>query len=181
MAEDKKIETEEENLETEAVPEEQEEVAEEAEDTKISELEEKIKEWEDKYVRLYAEYDNYQKRSKREKDARYADAVVDVVSEILPVADNLERALATEVESEDAKKVLEGVLMVKKQMNEILNKLEVSEIAAVGEEFDPNIHNAVMHVDDEKVDDNTVVEEFMKGYRYKNDRVIRHSMVKVAN
>lgn len=182
MAEENKIETEaEETVEAENAVEEQEETPEAILEKKIGELEEKIKEWEDKYVRLYAEYDNYQKRSKREKDARYADAVVDVVSEILPIADNLERALVTEVESEDAKKVLEGVAMVKKQMNETLNKLEVSEIAAVGEEFDPNIHNAVMHVDDETIDDNTVVEEFMKGYRYKNDRVIRHSMVKVAN
>ena len=148
---------------------------------KIAELEKKLKEWEDKYTRLYAEYDNYQKRSKREKDARYADAVVDVIAQILPVADNLDRALATEVESEDAKKVLDGVSMVKKQMNEILNKLEVSEIAAVGEEFDPNVHNAVMHIEDDSTADNTVVEEFMKGYKYKDDRVIRHSMVKVAN
>ena len=179
MAEEKKIENEE---ETKDAAEETPEVTEESkQDDKIGELEAKIKEWEDKYMRLYAEYDNYQKRSKREKDARYADAVVDVVAEILPISDNLDRALATEVESEDAKKVLEGVAMVKKQMTEILNKLEVSEIAAVGEEFDPNLHDAVMHVDDEKVDDNTVVEEFRKGYRYKNDRVIRHSMVKVAN
>ena len=148
---------------------------------KIAELEKKLKEWEDKYTRLYAEYDNYQKRSKREKDARYADAVVDVIAQILPVADNLDRALATEVESEDAKKVLDGVSMVKKQMNEILNKLEVSEIAAVGEEFDPNVHNAVMHIEDDSTADNTVVEEFMKGYKYKDDRVIRHSMVAVVS
>ena len=163
-----------------------EEVAEEEEtevtsEDKISELEEKLKEWEDKYMRLYAEYDNFQKRSKREKDARYADAVADVVGEMLPVADNLERALATEVESEDAKKVLEGVVMIKKQMDECLSKLDVTEIKAVGEEFDPNLHNAVMHVEDEAVTENTVVEEFMKGYTYKSDRVIRHSMVKVAN
>lgn len=148
---------------------------------KTQELLDKLKEWEDKYMRLYAEYDNFQKRSKREKDARYADAVADVVAEILPIADNLDRALATEVESEDAKKVLEGVRMVKKQMEESLTKLDVEEIKAVGEEFDPNIHNAVMHIEDDTVADNTIVEEFMKGYRYKKDRVIRYSMVKVAN
>lgn len=160
-----------------------EEIAEEKDgnEEKIAELEQKIKDWEDKYTRLYAEYDNYQKRSKREKDARYADAVADVIAEILPVADNLDRALATEVDSEDAKKVLEGVEMVKKQMIDAFSKLDVSEIAAVGEEFDPNVHNAVMHVEDETVTENTVVEEFMKGYKYKEDRVIRHSMVKVAN
>lgn len=179
--------TEKEDLEKEetveeAQPEEKEKQEEkDGEKEKIAELETKIKEWEDKYTRLYAEYDNYQKRSKREKDARYADAVVDVISSILPVADNLDRALASEASSEDAKKILDGVAMVKKQMDEILTKLEVSEIAAVGEEFDPNVHNAVMHVEDENTADNTVVEEFMKGYKYKDDRVIRHSMVKVAN
>lgn len=179
--------TEKEDLEKEetveeAQPEEKAEQEEkDGEKEKIAELETKIKEWEDKYTRLYAEYDNYQKRSKREKDARYADAVVDVIASILPVADNLDRALASEASSEDAKKILDGVAMVKKQMDEILTKLEVSEIAAVGEEFDPNVHNAVMHVEDENTADNTVVEEFMKGYKYKDDRVIRHSMVKVAN
>lgn len=179
--------TEKEDLEKEetveeAQPEEKAEQEEkDGEKEKIAELETKIKEWEDKYTRLYAEYDNYQKRSKREKDALYADAVVDVISSILPVADNLDRALASEASSEDAKKILDGVAMVKKQMDEILTKLEVSEIAAVGEEFDPNVHNAVMHVEDENTADNTVVEEFMKGYKYKDDRVIRHSMVKVAN
>ena len=176
----------EENIKNEELEneEEVEETVEETEvtaDDKIAELEAKVKEWEDKYMRLYAEYDNFQKRSKREKDARYADAVVDTIGEILPVADNLDRALATEVDTEEAVKILEGVQLVKKQMDEILQKLEVSEIPTVGEEFDPNVHNAVMHVEDETVTDNTVVEEFIKGYRYKNDRVIRHSMVKVAN
>lgn len=184
MAKEKRKENlEEEEIQTEGTAEAAEEAenAEEAAEDKASDAEAKVKEWEDKYMRLYAEYDNFQKRSKREKDARYADAVVDVVAEILPVADNLERALAVEVEGDEAKKVLEGVRMVKKQMDDILAKLEVSEIAAVGEEFDPNVHNAVMHVEDENITDNTVVEEFMKGYRYKGDRVIRHSMVKVAN
>lgn len=179
MTEKEELQTEEKETEVEASEEQAEEK--DGNEEKIAELEQKIKDWEDKYTRLYAEYDNYQKRSKREKDARYADAVADVIAEILPVADNLDRAIATEVESEDAKKVLEGVEMVKKQMGEIFTKLEVSEIAAVGEEFDPNVHNAVMHIEDETVADNIVVEEFMKGYKYKNDRVIRHSMVKVAN
>ncbi len=178
MSEEKK-DIEQENIIPEAEAEETCEQADEKEE-KIAELSEKLKEWEDKYMRLYAEYDNFQKRSKREKDARYADAVADVVAELLPVADNLDRALAIETESDEAKKVLEGVSMVKKQMCESLAKLEVSEILAVGEEFDPNFHNAVMHVEDEAVTENTIVEEFMKGYKYK-DRVIRYSMVKVAN
>ena len=141
----------------------------------------KVKEWEDKYMRLFAEFDNFKKRSAREKDARYADAVIDTVNVMLQVEDNLERALAIEVTSDDAKKLYEGVSMVDKQMKDALSKLGVSEIKAVGEQFDPNIHNAVMHIEDETIDDNTVVEEFMKGYKYKDDRVVRHSMVKVAN
>ncbi|MBO5059589.1 MAG: nucleotide exchange factor GrpE [Clostridia bacterium] len=148
---------------------------------KLSEAEEKLKESEDKYLRLYAEFDNYKKRTQKEKDARYADAVIDAVSELLPVLDNLERALAVEVSSEDAKALKDGVEMVKKQMTESLTKLKISDIKAVGEEFDPNLHNAVMHIDDDTITENTVVEEFMKGYIYNNERVVRYSMVKVAN
>lgn len=127
---------------------------------KVKELEDKVSEWEDKYKRLYAEFDNYQKRTAKEKDARYADAVIDTVEAFLQVADNLDRASVVEVTSEDAKKVLEGVALVKKQMEDTLAKLDVTPINAVGEEFDPNIHNAVMHIEDEAVTENTVVEEF---------------------
>lgn len=172
--------------------EEKEEILEETEDTSKKEtaeaaeapqdnFEEKLKEQTEKYMRLYAEFDNFQKRSQREKDARYADAVIDAVAAILPVGDNIERALQTEVTSEDAVKLKEGVEMIKKQFNEVLDKLGVTEIAALGEQFDPNVHNAIMHVEDETTDDNTVVEEFMRGYKYKDGRVVRHSMVKVAN
>ena len=163
----------------------EEAVAEEAEApqeiSKEEELAEKLKESEDKYLRLYAEYENYKKRTQKEKDARYADAVVDAVAELLPIMDNLERALAVEVTSDDAKALKDGVEMVKKQMTESLTKLKITEIPAVGEEFNPNLHNAVMHIDDDTITENTVVEEFMKGYIYKNDRVVRYSMVKVAN
>lgn len=149
--------------------------------SKEEELEEKLKEQTDKYMRLYAEYDNFRKRSQREKDARYADAIIDAIAEILPIGDNLERALQTEVTSEDAIKFKEGVEMVKKQFEEALAKLDVTPIEAVGNEFDPNLHNAVMHIEDDTIDTNTVVEDFMRGYIYKNERVVRHSMVKVAN
>ena len=159
---------------TETTEEIQEEVKEET-------PEDKIKEWEDKYMRLYAEFDNYQKRTLKEKDARYADAVIDTVAAFLPVADNLERAQAIEVENEEAKKVLEGVALVMKQFKDTLAKLDVSEIPAMGEEFTPNVHEAIMHIEDENMTENVVVEEFMKGYIYKKDRVVRHSMVKVAN
>ena len=149
-----------------------------------SELEiaqDKAAELNDKYLRLYAEYDNFRKRSNREKDARYGDAVIDAVAAILPIGDNLERALATEVASDDAKKLKEGVEMVMKQFNDTLEKLNVKPIKALGEQFDPNLHNAVMHIEDDSVDENTVVEEFMRGYEYKDGRVVRYSMVKVAN
>lgn len=145
------------------------------------ELEGKIKEWEEKYMRMLAEYDNFKKRSAREKDARYADAVIDTIEAILPIADSLELALAAEVESEDAKAFKEGMEKVKKQFSDSLAKMDVTPINALGEQFDPNIHNAIMHIEDESIDDNTVVEEFIKGYIYKNERVVRHSMVKVAN
>lgn len=149
--------------------------------SKEEELEEKLKEQADKYIRLRAEYDNYRKRTQKEKEARYADAVIDVAAEILPIGDNLERALQTEANSEEAKKLKEGVEMVLKQFNDVLAKLNIKPINAVGEQFDPNIHNAVMHMEDDSVDDNTVVEEFMKGYIHNDNRVVRHSMVKVAN
>ena len=171
MAEEEKkqeeIESPEEAVEAEVVPDEPEK--------------DMAKEWEDKYVRLFAEFDNFKKRSAREKDARYADAVIDTTAAMLDVLDNLQRALQTEVQSEEAKKFYDGVALVEKQMKEVLAKLNVTEIKAVGEQFDPNLHNAVMHIEDESIDDNTVVEEFMKGYIYKDTRVVRHSMVKVAN
>ncbi len=157
------------------------EATEEPEKDPLEEANEKLAEAEDKYLRLYAEFENYKKRTQKEKDARYADAVIDSVAEILPVLDNLDRALAVEVTSEDAKSFKEGVEMTKKQMIDSLTKLGVTEITAVGEQFNPNLHNAVMHTDDETVGENTVVEEFMKGYIYNNDRVVRYSMVKVAN
>ncbi len=166
--------------ETENTEVEKEET-EQPEESKEEELTKKLAEQTDKYTRLFAEYDNFRKRSAREKDARYADAVIDAVAAILPIGDNLERALQTEVDSEDAKKLKEGVEMVMKQFNDTLEKLNINPIKAVGEQFDPTLHNAVMHIEDESIDDNTVVEEFMKGYIYKDDRVVRHSMVKVAN
>ena len=162
-----------------------EETASESEETKQKDekeiLEEKIKELNDKYLRLYAEYDNYQKRSQREKAAIYADAVADTVSELLPIADNIERALQIEVKSDDAVQLKEGIEKIDKQIKESFAKLDVEPIKAEGEQFDPNYHNAVMHIEDESIDDNTVVEEFMKGYIYKKSKVVRHSMVKVAN
>ena len=157
--------------------------AEQQEEEKSQEeiLEEKLKEQTDKYMRLYAEFDNFQKRTQREKDMCYGDAVIDTVAAILPIGDNLERALQIEASTEEGQKIKEGVEMVMKQFMETLTKLGVKPIEAQGTEFDPNLHNAVMHIEDDTIDDNTVVEELMKGYIYKDSRVVRHSMVKVAN
>lgn len=170
-----------EELNEELSEENTEETQESTEAEEEESLEDKLKEQTDKYMRLYAEFDNFQKRTQREKDMRYGDAIIDAVAEILAIGDNLERALKTEVESEDAVKLKEGVEMVLKQFNDTLAKLGVKPIAAEGEQFDPNLHNAVMHIEDETIDDNTVVEELMRGYIYKDNRVVRHSMVKVAN
>lgn len=131
--------------------------------------------------RTAAEFDNYKKRTNKEKESLYSEAVADVVSAFLPVADNLDRALkACQAENLDFNALKEGVEMVIRQFNDILNKLGVVEIKAVGEKFDPNIHNAVMHVEDDTLGENTIIEEFQKGYMFK-DKVIRYSMVKVAN
>lgn len=156
------------------VEEEAQEVPEESAEDKYSELE-------DRYMRLLAEYDNYQKRTTREKESRYGDAVIDTAGAFLPVVDDLSRALELEVTNEEAVKVKEGIELVAKKLKDVLGKLGIEEIAAVGEEFDPNLHNAIQHIEDDTVTENTVVEEYMKGYIYKGTRVVRHSMVKVAN
>ena len=153
---------------------------EEVSETVEEKLQKEIDELNDKYLRLMSEYANYQTRTAKEKTARYADAMVDAVAEILPIGDNLERALKTEVTSEDALRFKEGIEMVMKQFNDSLEKLNITPIPAEGEQFDPNMHNAIMHIEDESIDDNTVVEEFMKGYIYNKERVVRHSMVAVV-
>ena len=159
----------------------EQEVQSEPEVDEIQALRDELKELNDKYLRLMSEYANYQNRTAKEKVQRYADAMIDAAAELLPVGDNLERALKTEVKSDDAIKFKEGIEMVMKQFSECLTKLNVTPIKAEGEQFDPNFHNAVKHIEDESVDDNTIVEEFMKGYIYNGERVVRHSMVKVAN
>ena len=131
----------------------------------------------DKYLRICAEYDNYRKRTQKEKDNLYGDIRANVITSFLPVYDNLVRALAAETSDEAYRK---GVEMIMNQFNATMEKLGVTEINAVGEKFDPAIHNAVMHVDDETKGENEVVEEFQKGFKI-GDKVIRFSMVKVAN
>ena len=139
---------------------------------------EKIEELTDKLTRQMAEFDNYRKRTEREKSSMYLVGARDVVEKILPVVDNFERGLAAAGDPEDP--FVDGMNKIYKQLTAVLTDLGVTAIEAVGKEFDPNFHNAVMHVDDESVGENIIVEEFQKGYMYK-DSVVRHSMVKVAN
>lgn len=131
----------------------------------------------EKYLRLCAEYDNFRKRSQRERDTLYADIKADTLLKFLPVYDNLERALATPTEDEAYRR---GVEMIMTQFCTTMQKLGITEIEALGQKFDPNVHNAVMHVEDEAFGENEVVEVFQKGFML-NDKVIRFAMVKVAN
>lgn len=131
----------------------------------------------DRYLRLMAEYDNFRKRSAKERENIYTDVRVDTVSKFLPVYDNLQRALVTATADEAYKK---GVEMTFNQLCEVFRKLGVEEIEAVGKTFDPNYHNAVMHVDDDEKGESEIVEEFQKGFKV-GEKVIRFSMVKVAN
>lgn len=131
----------------------------------------------DKLKRSMAEFDNFRKRTEKEKASMYIIGAREIVEKMLPVVDNFERGLAQAAEG-DA--FADGMKMIYKQMMTALDELGVKPIEAVGKEFDPNFHNAVMHVDDENVGENIVVEELQKGYTYK-DFVVRHSMVKVAN
>ena len=132
----------------------------------------------DSYQRLAAEFENYKKRTQKEKEAIYVDSVADTIKTILPVIDNFERALATE--TDNAQSIKEGMDMIYRQLKDAIAKHGVQEIPSVGEQFDPTLHNAVMHSQDDEKEDNVVVEEFQKGYKIK-DKVIRHSMVKVVN
>lgn len=131
----------------------------------------------ERYLRLMAEFDNYKKRSVKERESIYTDVRVDTVSRFLPVYDNLERALRAETADEAYKK---GVEMTFNQLMDVFGKLGVEPIESVGKPFDPNRHNAVMHVEDPDRGENEIVEEFQKGFKI-GDKVIRFSMVKVAN
>ena len=154
----------------------QEEPKEEETEKKPS-AEQQVKEANDKYLRLMAEYDNYRKRSQKEREALYGDIKADVLNKFLPVYDNLVRALDQPTEDEAYRK---GVEMIMAQFNKTMENLGVTEIESVGKPFDPAVHNAVMHVEDEARGENEIVEEFQKGFKI-GDKVIRFSMVKVAN
>lgn len=139
-----------------------------------------IEELTDRVKRQMAEFDNFRKRTEREKASMFEMGSRNVIEKILPVVDNFERGLATIPESDKESAVATGMEKIYKQLITTLEELEVKPIEAVGQPFDPNFHNAVMHIDDESFGENVVAEEFQKGYMYR-DSVIRHSMVKVAN
>lgn len=150
---------------------------------KIKELEEKLEEANkraddinEKYLRMLAEYDNFRKRSAKELEGRYGDAYTDALTAVLPVLDNLERAEGCA----DAEGLAKGLELTLKSFRDTLEKMGVKEIEALGKTFDPNFHNAVFHVEDENYGEGEIVEVLMKGYT-KGDKVIRYSMVKVAN
>ena len=141
---------------------------------------EKIEELTDRLTRQMAEFDNFRKRTEKEKSQMYEIGAKDIIEKILPVVDNFERGIAAVPEEEKSNPFAEGVEKIYKQLMTTLEEIGVKPIEAVGQEFDPDFHNAVMHVEDEEVGENIITEEFQKGYLYR-DSVVRHSMVKVAN
>lgn len=141
---------------------------------------EKIEELTDKVKRQMAEFDNFRKRTEKEKSTMYEMGAKDIIERMLPVVDNFERGLASVPESEKNTAFAEGMEKIYKQFQKVLEDAGVKAIEAAGQPFDPNFHNAVMHVEDESLGENVVAEELQKGYMYR-DSVVRHSMVKVAN
>ena len=177
MAEEEKITAEETPETTEAA----EETAKNAEAEEISEtdaLKQEVESLKDKMIRHAAEFDNFKKRTAKEREDLYAMAVCDTVEKVLPVKDNLERAISAADGAESG--MLEGVTMILKQLDDVFTALGVEKIKTVGEAFDPELHNAVMHEENEDFGENTVSEELMSGFTCKG-KVVRHAMVKVAN
>ena len=188
-------ELEKENQETEASEEKEAKASETDKETEKSEdagkkekapekkkdpKDEKIDELNDKLRRSMAEYDNYRKRTDKEKSAMYEIGAKDVIEKILPIVDNFERGLNTIPEDAKGTAFAEGMEKIYKQFVKTLDDLGVKPIEAVGKPFDPNFHNAVMHVEDENLGENVVAAELQKGYTYK-ESIVRHSMVQVAN
>lgn len=154
-------------------------------DKKKTEQEEKLEKMkadleacQDQFLRMRAEYDNFRKRTRAEKAAIYNDAVSDVIAAILPVSDNMERALNQETGSSDD--IKKGLQLISKQFSAAFDQLNIKQIGDKGEVFDPNLHNAVSHIEDDALDENVITEVLQKGYMI-GDRVIRHAMVQVAN
>ena len=139
-------------------------------------LQKEMKEKDDRFLRMAAEYDNFRRRSREEKEATYDVAMAETVGELLPIIDNLERAAVYD----DGDKVKEGLVMIAKSVESVFSKLGIEEVGKVGDKFDPTLHNAVLHIDDESFGEGEIVEVFQKGYT-KGGRIIRFAMVKTAN
>ena len=154
--------------------------AKEAKDAKKDPKDAKIEELQDRLKRQMAEFDNFRKRTEKEKAAMYEIGAKDIIEKILPVLDNFERGLAAVPEDEKGSSFAEGIEKIYKQFVKTLEDAGVESIEAVGKQFDPNLHNAVMHVEDEKYGENEIAMELQKGYKYRGS-VVRHSMVQVAN
>ncbi|CQR46897.1 Protein GrpE [Paraliobacillus sp. PM-2] len=150
----------------------------EASNSEVEKLQKEKDELYEKLLRVQAEYDNFRKRTQKEKEADRKYRSQSLITELLPVVDNFERALKTEVKDNSTQQFVEGMEMIYRQLNDVLNKEGVEVIETVGTDFDPHLHQAVMQVEDDQYDSNTVVEELQKGYKLK-DRVIRPAMVKV--
>jgi len=147
----------------------------------LEEKEREVEEYKSLCQQIAADFDNYKKRIAKDKENMYYEVVADVIGKLLPIVDNFERAISSAKESENTnEEFLKGLEMIKKQIDDIFSKLGVEPIEALNKEFDPYLHNAIMHVEDERYGKNIVIEEFQKGYKIK-DRVIRYSLVKVAN
>ena len=152
----------------------------EAKDAKKDPKDAQIEELQDRLKRQMAEFDNFRKRTEKEKAAMYEIGAKDIIEKILPVLDNFERGLAAVPEDEKGSSFAEGIEKIYKQFVKTLEDAGVESIEAVGKQFDPNLHNAVMHVEDEKYGENEIAMELQKGYKYRGS-VVRHSMVQVAN
>lgn len=161
-------------------PAKAEEKKEKKKSKKKDKKDEKIEELNDRLLRNMAEFENFRNRSEKEKAAKFDMGAKNVVEKVLPIVDNFERGLAAVPEEEKGNAFVKGMEAVYKQFTTVLEEIGVTPIEAVGKEFDPNLHNAVMHDEDETKEANIISEEFQKGYMYK-DSVVRHSMVKVVN
>ena len=164
----------------EETPAKAEEKKEKKKSRKKDKKDEKIEELNDRLLRNMAEFENFRNRSEKEKAAKFDMGAKNVVEKVLPIVDNFERGLAAVPEEEKDNAFVKGMEAVYKQFTTVLEEIGVTPIEAVGKEFDPNLHNAVMHDEDETKEANIISEEFQKGYMYK-DSVVRHSMVKVVN
>lgn len=177
-AEKTKVEAEETKAEEAEVEEAEAETEEGSADDNTKALEDEVAQWKDKYMRLAAEYDNYRKRTANEKLSIYDDATAKAVTEILPVADSMQMAMANLKDADP--EILKGIELVSNQLAKSFEKLKVEAYGEIGDTFDPNLHNAISKIESDDLGENTLAQIFQKGYK-KGDKIIRHAMVQVAN